>query len=111
MFSDGEEVFLSRNGHTYDDAQKLIHEFWETCTKFQRRLKSNLPDCVHEGIEHYSFLLRDKKKLREITPSEKNTLQRKLRILTDLTKLNIYSWVRGFHKYQNKVFFLERRAI
>ena len=65
---------------------------------------------IHKGIEYYSNLLHDKKKIREMTPSKKSTLQRKLQILSDFTKLNVYSWV-GLFFVARKMCFVERRAI
>ena len=93
-FSDGDEKFFVRKDHTYVGLLNLVAEFWDACNLFQNKLKNSLPDGILRGIEYYSNILNDKKKIRNYTPFERVRLQKKLKFLKSYTNLNIYSWVR-----------------
>ena len=89
-----EDIFLYRKAMTPEALETLIEEFLGELNKVRERLYQNLPDEVKNGIAHFN-LLRYSRAFKNLSPSEKNIIIEKSKLLRGFSKLICLSWNGG----------------
>ena len=89
-----ENIFLYRKAMTPEALKTLIEEFVGELVKTRERVYQNLPDEIKNGIAHFN-ILRFSRDFRKLSPSEKNTIVEKSKLLSRFQQLICLSWNGG----------------
>ena len=93
--SNGERQCFIRQGPPDDpiSACVLCTEFINYLLILQERLAESVPQCIKDGILHYSDKLEEEEKKKAKNPQKSSEYRKKLKYLKDFLKLKIYAWV------------------
>ncbi|CAG5089850.1 Oidioi.mRNA.OKI2018_I69.PAR.g12375.t1.cds [Oikopleura dioica] len=95
--SNGERECFVRKTDEVEGSLIMLTEFINYLLILQKKMESQIPGCIFQGVQHYEKLIEDENKKKEAglgsNPFLLAAYRKKLKYLKDFYKLKIYSWV------------------